>query len=190
MTHNEPFIDRPLLKLAFVDRDGTINVDRGHVHRLKDWEFTPGCDFALRLLREAGYEIAVVTNQSGIAAGMYTTEDAELLHEFMRSELAARGVHIDAVVFCPHARDGNCDCRKPKTGMARQVEAILGCAIDFARSWTIGDKVSDTGFGQSLGTKTALIRSRYWTEAEIAAWPTLIVDSLYDAARRIAEEKL
>ena len=175
------------IKTAFLDRDGTINVDRGHVHRIEDWEFTPQCDFALRLLREAGFAIAIVTNQSGIAAGMYEIEDAERLHQFMRDELAARGAVIDAIVYCPHARDGKCACRKPRTGMAKQVEAIFAAPIDFPSSWTIGDKLSDIEFGRSLGTRTALLRSSYWREKEFDTEPNMIVDSLFEASRAIAQ---
>ena len=175
------------IKTAFLDRDGVINIDRGHVHRIEDWEFTTQCDFALSLLREAGFALAVVTNQSGIAAGMYETEDAERLHEFMRKELAASGVVIDAVVHCAHAREEGCDCRKPRTGMAKQVEAILGAPIDFPSSWTIGDKLSDIQFGRSLGTNTALVRSSYWTEKEIRVGPDMIAESLFHASQAIAQ---
>ncbi len=126
--------------MAFLDRDGTINVDRGYVHRIDDWEFTPGCVEALGALRTLGFQLAVVTNQSGIAAGKYTVEHARRLHEHMCYELSLSGVHVSAVVYCPHATDACCECRKPRTGMARQVEAILGLPIDYAASWTIGDK--------------------------------------------------
>ncbi len=178
----------PILKVAFLDRDGTINIDRGSVHRVEDWEFTPSACRALALLRDAGFRIAVVTNQSGIAAGMYTVDEVERLHAFMRQQLAQVGVELDAVVYCPHAQDGNCDCRKPRTGMARSVEAKLARTIDYAASWTIGDKLSDIGFGKSLGTKTALIRSHYWSNAEVDPHPHMIVDSLFEAARRIVAE--
>ncbi len=136
-----------------------------------------------------GFQLAVVTNQSGIAAGKYTVEHARRLHEHMCRELSLSGVHVSAVVYCPHATDAGCDCRKPRTGMARQVEAILGLPIDYAASWTIGDKPSDVEFGQSLGTRTALIRSQYWTEGEIEVRPHMIVDSLLEATRRITSNE-
>ncbi len=109
------------------------------------------------------------------------------LHVFMESELLKEGVHLAAIAFCPHERSqGDCDCRKPKIGMAKQIEAKIG-EIDYANSWTIGDKTADFGFGKTAGTKTALIRSQYWEEDEIKEQPTLIVDSLFDAAQKITK---
>src|SRR5688572_4791073 len=125
------------LKVVFLDRDGTINIGRGYVHRIEDWEFTRLACESLALIRNAGFRIAVVTNQSGIAAGLYTVTDTERLHTFMDQQLVHAGVQVDAIVYCPHARDGNCNCRKPRIGMARIVEAKLGRPIDYARSWTI-----------------------------------------------------
>jgi histidinol-phosphate phosphatase family protein len=127
----------------------------------------------------------VITNQSGIAAGHYTASDTERLHEYMCEKLGEVGVELDAIAYCPHPQVANCDCRKPGTGMAAIVESQLGQPIDYAASWTIGDKLSDFGFGKSLGTKTALIRSQYWNEMESKPEADLIVDCLYDAARQI-----
>ena len=181
-------MDRNRLKIAFVDRDGTINVDRGFVYRIEDWEFTPSACQGLAILCQAGFQIAVVTNQSGIASGLYTRDDAERLHAFMRQQLAEAGIRVDSVVYCPHAPEAICDCRKPQIGMARIVEAELGMPIDYAASWTIGDKLSDIDFGKSLGTKTSLIRSQYWNDGDVASDADLIVDSLFEAAQRITAD--
>ncbi len=194
-------------KIVFLDRDGTLNVDRGYVYRQEDWEFTDQAPQAISHLQNAGFRIAVVTNQSGVAAGMYSAADVERLHDFMcRSlsvagqarkpdvrllhdfrcrELVDGGAGIDAVAYCPHSPHAACDCRKPRTGLARQIERHLVAPLDYAASWTIGDKLSDVEFGRALGTHTALIRSRYWTAADLNDQPDLIVDSLYDAAMRI-----
>jgi len=174
-----------LAKVAFLDRDGTINVDRGYVHRIEDWEFTLGCVEALGMLRNSGFRIAIATHQSGIAGGRYTAEHVNKLHEVICHALALSGIHVDAVTFCPHAADAGCDCRKPRAGLARQVETVLGLPIDYAASWTIGDKPSDVEFGYSLGTRTALIRSDYWRHCQIEVRPDAIVDSLLEAARWI-----
>lgn len=171
--------------VAFLDRDGTINVDKGFVHKISQWEFVPRAIPGLQLLQRAGYTLAIVTNQGGIAHGMYTQEDVEELHKFMLEELAKHDINIAAVTYCPHRRDQNdCGCRKPATGMARQIEAQIG-EIDYSQSWMIGDKFTDLGFGQNLGIKTALIHSRYWTEKEIVLPPTCIVADLYDATEQI-----
>jgi D-glycero-D-manno-heptose 1,7-bisphosphate phosphatase len=172
-------------KVAFLDRDGTINIDSGYLYREEEWELTPHAAEALCLLRDAGFRIAVETNQSGIAAGTYVESDVHILHAHMRRELAIAGAHVDAIAFCPHSREGDCSCRKPRIGMADHVAVQLNQPIDFEQSWTIGDKLSDVGFGWALGTKTAIIRSRYWHNADLDVKPTLIVASLFEAARKI-----
>lgn len=171
--------------VIFLDRDGTLNVDKGFVHRREDWEFTDRAVEALRGLRDAGYALAVVTNQSGVGRGYFGLEDVLVLHEYVRQQLARQGVKLDAIAICPHAPDDGCDCRKPRTGMARQIEAQLGEPVAYERSWVIGDKLSDLRFGQALGVRVALLRSRYWDEDQLPAPPTLIADSLYESAQAI-----
>jgi D-glycero-D-manno-heptose 1,7-bisphosphate phosphatase len=171
-----------MTKVIFLDRDGTINVDHGFVYKIEDWEFTDRAPEALQLLQAAGYQLAIVTNQSGIARGLYTEEDMRHVHEHMREQLAKEGVTIAAIALCPHNRDSTCDCRKPKAGMAKQIEETIG-TIDYQNSWTIGDKEADMGFGKNAGTKTALIKSKYWNEGELSEQPDLIVDSLYEFAQ-------
>ncbi len=174
-----------MTKVVFLDRDGTINVDNGYVHRTADWQFTEKAPEGLKLLQEAGYILAIITNQSGIGHGMYTESDMHALHEYMKGELTKQGVSIATIAYCSHGRDQNtCDCRKPKIGMAKQIEQKIG-PIDYAHSWTIGDKQADVGFGKNAGTKTALIRSNYWQEPDLTQPPDLIVGSLYDFAQRV-----
>ena len=175
-----------MTKVIFLDRDGTINVDHGYVHAIKDWQFVPGAIEGLQQLQAAGYTLTIITNQSGIAQDMYTMQDMEALHEFMHTELSKQGIIIAVTAFCPHGRDSSCDCRKPKTGMATQIEVKLG-PIDYQDSWTIGDKTADLIFGHTLGTKTALVRSRYWQESDLKIAPTIQVDSLHEAAQYIVK---
>jgi len=173
-------------KVIFLDRDGTINIDKGYVYRVEDWQWTQAAPEALKLLQEAGFSLVVITNQSGIAHGLYTLDQMQALHQFMEDELGKSGVKLDAVLFCPHGRDGTCDCRKPKTGMADQAEKIIG-PIDYTSSWTIGDKAADLMFGKKLGTSTALIKSKYWDKESLGDEPDLIVDSLSQAAATIVK---
>ncbi len=173
-----------LKKVVFLDRDGTINVDRGYVYRREEWEWIPGAVDALKQLVVAGFKLAVVSNQSGIGHGLYTVSDVRALHTFMQQELAAQGIVLAAVVFCPHQRGRGCRCRKPAVGMARQAERLLG-AVDYAASWAVGDKVADAEFGKNLGTHTALIRGAYWQEATLLEKPDLVVGSLHEAAHGI-----
>jgi len=172
-------------KLIFLDRDGTLNVDHGFVHRIEDWEFTDRAPEAVKKLRDAGYAVALVTNQSGIARGYFMMDDVRRLHHWMQECLAARQTALDAIAICPHSPDGDCLCRKPRTAMAKQVEQALGDTIDYASSWTIGDKLSDLRFGIALGTHTALLRSDYWTPGDLVTSPDIVVESLFEAVEEI-----
>ena len=167
------------MKVCFLDRDGTINIDHGWVSTVDRWEWAPGALEALQMIQNAGYALIIVTNQSGIAMGYYTEEEVETLHQFMVREAAKADVYFFAVLHCPHARDAGCDCRKPAVGMARGIEKILD--IDYAESWMIGDKPTDVKFGNTLGMKTALIRSDYWESLDCE--PTIVVDNLLGIAK-------
>lgn len=171
-------------KVFFLDRDGTINVDHTYVHKKEEWSWTHNAQQALRTLQELGYKLVIITNQSGIGHGMYSEQAMHLLHEWMQAELVQFGVKLDAVLYCPHKRDADCTCRKPKTGMAQQAEEKIG-EIDYENSWTIGDKTADLNFGKKLGTKTALVKSQYWTNDDITDQPDIIVNSLYEASLAI-----
>lgn len=173
-------------KVVFLDRDGPINIDFGYVHEIEKWQWSPGAIEGLKLLQDKGFALTLITSQSGIGHGMYVEADMHKLHDYMKAELQKHGVTIAGIAFCPHERDqDDCDCRKPKIGMAKQLEEQLG-PIDYAHSWTIGDKEADVGFGKNAGTKTALMRSRYWEEDQMRKWqPDLIVDSLLEFAQQI-----
>ena len=181
-------MNRPTCKVAFLDRDGTINVDEGYVHRIDEWRFLDGAVDAVVMLGNAGFRVAVITNQSGIAAGRYSMADVSQLHSYMLARMAEEGAIVDAIAVCPHGATDNCTCRKPQTAMADRIARQLDATIDYAHSWTIGDKLSDIQFGAALGMRTALIRSRYWTEADLDLPPTLVVSSLLDAAIAIVGE--
>lgn len=174
-------------KVAFLDRDGTINQDTGFVHKKEDWQFVPGAIEALQTLQTNGFTLAIVTNQSGIAHGLYTRKDMETVHNHMLTELNKHQINISYIASCTHHREGNCDCRKPKLGMIERIEQNIG-SIDFTRSWTIGDKIADFQLGQNAGTKTALIKSKYWQQRDLddfSKQPDLIANDLFEASRQI-----
>lgn len=171
-------------KIIFLDRDGTINVDHGYVHRVEDWDWVHGAIEAIKKFSEAGYLLAIVTNQSGIGHGLYTEQDMVKVHRCMVEKLKSEGVQLAAVMHCPHRRDGGCGCRKPEKGMIDEVIKIVG-PVDFSDSWVIGDKEADVGLGKNAGTKTALIRGRFWQEDKLEVKPDLVVDSLAEAAEKI-----
>ncbi len=176
-----------LRKVIFLDRDGTLNVDHGYVYEREKWEWVPGAIDACKKLQDAGYALAVVTNQSAIAEGTYSKEAMDELHRFMQDELERNGVHLAAVAYCPHGRDQqDCDCRKPNIGMAKQIEEKIG-PIDYANSWIVGDKEADLLFGKNAGTKTAIIRSRYWSDNTLSKQPDIVVESLQEATQQILD---
>lgn len=146
----------PGVRAAFIDRDGVINADHGYVHRVDRFELLPGVPAALRRLKAAGFLLIVVTNQSGIARGLFTEADYATLTQHLHEVLAAEGVVLDAVYHCPHLPDASvaayrrqCDCRKPNPGMILRGIAEFG--IDPARSMLIGDKTSDIEAGRAAG---------------------------------------
>lgn len=153
-----------LKPVAFLDRDGVLNVDRHYVHRADQLEWIDGVPEAIRLLNEAGYLVIVVTNQSGVARGYYNEAAIGALHDHMRDTLAAQGARIDAFYYCPHHPDGQvaaftmgCDCRKPGTGMFEQ--AARDWRIDHAHSFMIGDKDIDIAAATAFGIRSALFNA-------------------------------
>ncbi len=174
-------------KVVFLDRDGTLNVDYGYVHLVKDWKFTPQAEVALQKLAAAGFVLAVVTNQSGIGSGRFSSDELNHLHSHMLGLLSQSGVSIAAIAVCPHSQLQSCGCRKPKTGLANHIADAIG-PIDYRLSWTIGDKPSDIEFGRALQTRTALIRSHYWAEGPLSTFPDVVADSLFDAAVQIVAQ--
>lgn len=135
-------------RAAFLDRDGVLNVDHDYVFRLEDWEWIPGAKEALSDLKNAGYLIFVVTNQSGIAREMFTMEDFLAITDWMESD---SGGLISKTYACPHLPEisGDCDCRKPKPGLLFQ--AIAEFDVDPAQSFLIGDKPRDVQAAEGAG---------------------------------------
>ena len=149
-------------KAVFLDRDGTINVEKHYLYRIEDFEFLPGSIEALRMLQAANYKLIIITNQSGIARGYYKEEDFLKLNNWMVSILKEQGVTIAGVYYCPHLPDADveayrteCGCRKPKLGMYQQ--AILDYNIQIDRSYAIGDKIRDCAICETTACKGFLI---------------------------------
>lgn len=152
------------MKAVFLDRDGVINVDKGFVHRIEDFEIYPNVFEALRKLQEKNFKLFIVTNQSGIAVGYYTEEDFLKLTEYMLDKFKREGIKIEKVYYCPHHENGvvekysfKCDCRKPESGMIRQ--AIEEFGVDPSKSFLIGDKENDIKAAHKEGVKAALVKT-------------------------------
>lgn len=150
---------------VFLDRDGTINVDKGYLYRREDFEYLEGAVNGLKRLQEWGYLLVIITNQSGVARGYYQEEDFCKLTDWMLADLQLKGVYIDRVYYCPHHPDGIvkeyaiiCDCRKPGTGLFYRAAGELG--IDFRRSIAIGDKERDLSICNETGVTGILLSDR------------------------------
>jgi len=138
-------------KALFLDRDGVINIDKVHLSRIEDFEFSPGIFDLCRKYSDNGFKIFVITNQAGIAKGLYSTEDFLRLTEWMTGEFKKNGITISKVYFCPHHPDitGSCDCRKPKPGMILKAKEEFD--LDLSESVLIGDMESDLQAGRNAG---------------------------------------
>lgn len=139
----------------FLDRDGTIIVDKGYLADPAGVELLPRASESLRRLQEAGFALVVVSNQSGVGRGYYPLESVYAVNARMVNMLAAAGVQLAGVYFCPHRPVDDCDCRKPRLGMYRQ--ACKHLTPRAAESWMIGDKLSDVEFGRNAGLRTVLL---------------------------------
>lgn len=149
-------------KAIFLDRDGTINVEKHYLHRIEEFEFLPGAVEALRMAQNAGFRLIVITNQSGIARGYYRDEDFQALNSWMLKTLESDGVHIDGVYYCPHHPEAripqyrmDCDCRKPKLGMFRR--AIEDFDLNVDACCAIGDKIRDCSICETTGCRGFLV---------------------------------
>lgn len=173
---------------VYLDRDGTLVVERHYLADPEGIELVPGTVDALAALHEAGYALVVVTNQSGIARGLYTEADYQAVTRRFEAVLAEAGVILDGSYHCPHHPDftGPCTCRKPAPGMYVQAAADLG--LDPARSWYVGDKATDVLPALELGGRGILVRTGYGREHEgSVAEGVTVVDDIAGAARHILE---
>ena len=178
-------------RAVFLDRDGTINIEKDYLYRVDEFEFIPGVPEAVRMLNEAGFLVVVVSNQSGVGRGYYTEEDVDALHRHVADELAKSGARVDAWFYCPHHPQGKgnyslaCRCRKPLPGML--LEAAQRYAIDLEASVMIGDKLVDMEAGAAAGCRTMLVRTGYGSAYESEVSPgTEVYDDLLAAVRALA----
>lgn len=143
-----------LNKAVFLDRDGTLNCDEGHyyIYKPEDVVFNPGVIDGLKRLKEAGFLLFIVTNQGGIAKGIYTHEDVKKVHDYMCAEFARHGITIDKIYYCPHHESvKSCICRKPSPYMINL--AIEEFRVDKKQAWLIGDGTRDIKAAEAAGIK-------------------------------------
>lgn len=167
---------------VFLDRDGTLIEEVNYLSRVEDLRLFPYTVEAVKLLKDNGFLVIVVTNQSGIGRGIYSEADMHAVHDALQVEL---GGAIDAFYFCPHLPDEGCKCRKPGLGMIES--AIEDFEIDLERSWMVGDKSLDVETGQAARLSTSLVSTGYGAthKALLESPPTLLALDMGDAVKHI-----
>lgn len=180
------------IKAAFLDRDGTINIDKGYIGSPDDIELIPGAAQGIRLLNDAGYTVFGVSNQSGVARGFYGIKDVLAVNHRVMELLMAEGAKITEILYCPHHPHGTvpeysiaCECRKPMPGMVNAARQKHGFAI--GNAIVVGDKICDVELGRSIGARTALVTTGFGVEEKIkidcgeAASPDVFAANLLEA---------
>jgi D-glycero-D-manno-heptose 1,7-bisphosphate phosphatase len=175
---------------VFLDRDGTLIRDVGYLRRIDELEILPKVPEALRLLREQGFKLVVVTNQSAIARGWLSETELAEIHAALGAKLAHSGARLDAIYYCPHhpaegegAYRRQCTCRKPDSGMIQRAAAELG--VDPSASYVVGDQKTDVELARRIGATAVLIDRAAPSTSGAAAIAT--AGDLWEAAGWITE---
>jgi D-glycero-D-manno-heptose 1,7-bisphosphate phosphatase len=178
------------IRAAFLDRDGTINVEKNYIYRVEDFEFVPGAIEALQLLRGAGIDIIVVSNQAGVAKGLFSETDLAALNQHMTCELLRHGVTLAGIYCCLHHPEATvaryrqvCSCRKPNPGLLTQ--AMREHRIAANEAVMIGDRNSDIEAGRSAGLTTYLVETGYGASEKHATKAAHVVADLHRAVTHI-----
>ena len=180
-------------RAVFVDRDGTLIEERGYLSQPSEVRLIQGATAALRRLKQSGFAIVILTNQSGVARGYFGLADVEAVHKRVRDVLAEERVVVDGIYFCPHlpsapgsAFGGVCLCRKPYPGLAIEAAQVLD--LDLAKSFVVGDKLDDIGLANQLNIPGVLVRTGFGRDSEFllgrqgAPKASLVVPHLETAA--------
>jgi D-glycero-D-manno-heptose 1,7-bisphosphate phosphatase len=179
-------------RALFLDRDGTLLEPRHYPSRPDDLVLTPGVGPLLRMFQSSGWALIVITNQSGIARGLFSEVELEAMHERLREMVGVWGVRLNAIYACPHHVDGiiphlaiPCRCRKPEPGLL--LNAAQDHNIDLTRSWMVGDILDDVEAGNRAGCRTVLVDLGTERIPEASQrWPRMIARSTADALRQVA----
>ena len=184
------------MRAVFLDRDGTINVEKNYIKDPSDIELIPGSSEAISLFNRAGYMVFGISTQSGVARGYFSVDDVIAVNRRVIELAAVGGGEIKEILFCPHHLDGTvieysikCECRKPGTGMIRN--ATEKYSLKFTDIIVIGDKACDIGVGKNINAKTVLVSTGFGSEEykilqstrDMA--PDLFAKDLLDAAKKL-----
>ena len=179
------------MKLVILDRDGVINYDSAQfIKSPEEWIPIPGSLEAIAMLNQAGFRVALATNQSGIERGLFDMATLNAIHDKMHRALAQFGGRIDALFYCPHTADSHCNCRKPKPGMLEEISRRFSTDLEGVPS--VGDSLRDLQAGMSLGAQPILVRTgkgeKTLAEGNLPEGTWLCAD-LMEAAQRIIDDK-
>lgn len=168
-------------RAVFLDRDGTVNVEADFLRDSDLLALETHAAEGLRALRDAGFALVVVSNQSGVARGLFTEEDVQRVNDRLCQMLAAEGVEVAGIYYCPHHPAGTvpgyrveCECRKPAPGMFTRASAELG--LDSSASYTVGDRARDLEAGRRAGTRCVLVKTGYGVNDLETALETKVAD--------------
>jgi D-glycero-D-manno-heptose 1,7-bisphosphate phosphatase len=185
-------------KAVFIDRDGCLIHEFGYISKIRNVKFFKRSFDALRLLRDNGFKIVVVTNQSGVARGYFPESFVRETHSYIAGQLKKKGLKIDAYLYCPHHRKAtiskykkDCECRKPRQGMIKIAQKRFN--LDLKQSFTMGDKLSDVKLGHNGGMKGILVMTGFgrWQKTLIRkekTKPDFIAKNFYSGAKWIIKQ--
>jgi histidinol-phosphate phosphatase family protein len=177
-------------KAIFLDRDGTIIEDKNYTFKVEDLELLPGVIKGLKLLQKY-FIFFIITNQSGIGRGYYTVADFHKFNDHLIKQLEEHSIKIEKTYFCPHLKEDNCECRKPKTKFIDTTVSEYN--IDIKNSWMIGDHPSDVLCGINAGCKTVFLLTGHGQEhiqdlEKNGISPNIIASSFYEATKEILKD--
>lgn len=174
-------------KAAFLDRDGTVNIDPGYISKPDDMKLFPGVGDAVKKLKDNNFLVFIVSNQSGVGRGYFSKEDLDKVHDrFLTLLSQSAGVDgavtlIDKIYYCPHKPEVGCRCRKPSAGLIE--EACRDFDIDLKQSYVVGDRNKDIELGKNVGVRSILVKTGYGEKesGELVSHPNYIAEDLKDA---------
>jgi D-glycero-D-manno-heptose 1,7-bisphosphate phosphatase len=179
---------------VFLDRDGTVAEEVGYMNHLSRFRLFPYAAAAIRRLKQAGWPVIILTNQSGVARGYFPEELVRQVHERMVQELEAAGARIDGVYYCPHRAEDNCGCRKPRPGLLERAAREHG--LELSRSYLVSDLYADLDMAQGEGCRSILVLSGYgrgeyeWNRGRWPRRPDHVAEDLSAAVEIILKEAL
>jgi len=173
---------------VFFDRDGTINEEAGYLSNPDDLRLIKGAAEAVKRLKILGIKVIVISNQSGVGRGYFSEEDVARVNRRMTELLSSQGARIDAIYYCPHHPEDNCECRKPRPGLLKK--AALEHSIDLSRSYVVGDKKTDVELAGNAGAKGIIVKTGFGSAElmNISTAPVFVAEDILDATMWIIND--